>query len=288
MVPSLIVKITWHLPGGRYHSPSIITADRGRGHAHQRLNQCRARKWPMDLLLRRSAGVSTRRERPPLVSDVHRPTDLPGCVPPGGYRAGLRRLEEQRHSQRQQVSRRRRGSVLRASCDTRCFGDDAGGHGPSTTVAGGRLEPKRSRRATGPQARHAPQGDPAGTTDQALSARAGESAPEKPRLQRMRNRPPSHHGSSDSGVSSRPPPPTSPRGPSKMPRPKWARRAPGRTNASWRHSVFWTGRRPVLKPAATSPSAACCAPCRLWRRMACFDTSTIAWHNYAATTARCT
>src|SRR5271166_5624743 len=35
MVPSLIVKITWHLPGGRYHSPSIITADRRRCQAHQ-------------------------------------------------------------------------------------------------------------------------------------------------------------------------------------------------------------------------------------------------------------
>ena len=38
-------------------------------------------------------------------------------------------------------------------------------------------------------------------------------------------------------LHSRPPPPTSPREPSKTPRRKWARRAPGRTNASWRHSV---------------------------------------------------
>ena len=179
MVPSVIVEITWHLPGGRYHSPSIIAAHRRRCHAHQRFDQCRARKWPMDILLRRSAGVSTRRERPPLFSDVYRPTDLPGRVPPGGYRAGLRRLEEQRHSQRQQVSRRGRESVLRASCDTRCFGADAGGHGPSTTVAGGWLEPKRSRRAPGPQARHAPQGDPAGTTDRARSTQAGRASTRK-------------------------------------------------------------------------------------------------------------
>ena len=179
----------------------------------------------MDILLRRSAGVSTRRERPPRFPDVYRPTDLPGRVPPGGYRAGLRRLEEQRHSQRQQVSRRRRERVLHASCDTRCLGDDAGGHGPSTTVAGGRLEPKRSRRATGPQARHTPQGDPAGTTDRALShSSQGSQHPKKLPLH------------------SPPPPPTNPRGPSKMPRRKWARPAPGRTNASWRHSVFSTGR----------------------------------------------
>jgi hypothetical protein len=26
MVPSVIVEITWHIPGGRYHSPSIIAA----------------------------------------------------------------------------------------------------------------------------------------------------------------------------------------------------------------------------------------------------------------------
>src|ERR1017187_9957431 len=144
MVPSLIVKITWHLPGGRYHSPSIITADRGRCQAHQRRHQRRASKWPMDILLRHSAGVSTRRERPPLLSDDYRPTDLPGWVPPGGYHAGLRRLEEQRHSQRRQVSRRRRTSVLRAARDTRRFGDDAGGHSPGATVALGRSEPKRS------------------------------------------------------------------------------------------------------------------------------------------------
>ena len=55
MVPSVIVEITWHSPGGRYHSPSIITAHRRRGHAHQRRNQRRPRKWPMDILLRRSS-----------------------------------------------------------------------------------------------------------------------------------------------------------------------------------------------------------------------------------------
>ena len=85
----------------------------------------------------------------------------------------------------------------------------------------------------------------------------GESVPEKRR----------------SSTAARPPP-TSPRGPSKTPRPKWARHAPGRTNASWRLSVSSTGHRPDLKPAATSPSAACSAPCRPWRRMACFGTST--------------
>ena len=115
MVPSVIVEITWHAPGGRYHSPSIITADRRWGYAHQRRNQRRPRKWPMDILLRCSAGVSTRRERPPLLSDVYRPTDLPGRVPPGGHRTDLRCLEERRHSERQQVSHRRRERVLHAS-----------------------------------------------------------------------------------------------------------------------------------------------------------------------------
>src|SRR5208283_3373615 len=173
MVPSVIVEITWHLPGGRYHSPSIITAHRRWGHLHQRLYQCRARKWPMDILLRRSASLSSHRDRPPLFSDVHCPTDLPGCLPPGGYRASLRRLQAERHSQRQQVSRRGRESVLHASCDTRRYGDDAGGHRPGTTVAGGWLEPKRSRRAPGPETRHAPQGVPAGTTDRARPTRTG-------------------------------------------------------------------------------------------------------------------
>ena len=46
--------------------------------------------------------------------------------------------------------RRGRESVLHASCDTRRYRDDAGGHRPGTTVAGGWLEPKRSRRAPGP------------------------------------------------------------------------------------------------------------------------------------------
>src|SRR5208282_2330642 len=136
MVPFLIGKITWHLPGGRYHSPSIITAHRRWGHSHQRLYQCRARKWPMDIFLRRSASLSSHRDRPPLFSDVHCPTDLPECLPPGRYRARLRRLEAERHSQRQQVSRRGRESVLHASCDTRRYGDDAGGHRPSRAVAG--------------------------------------------------------------------------------------------------------------------------------------------------------
>jgi hypothetical protein len=42
MVPSLIAQITWHLPGGRYHSPSIIAAHRRRCYAPQQLDQCRA------------------------------------------------------------------------------------------------------------------------------------------------------------------------------------------------------------------------------------------------------
>ena len=78
-----------------------------------------------------------------------------------------------------------------------CLGADAGGHGPSTTVVGGWLEPKRSRRAPGPQARHAPQGDPAGTTDRARSTLGRESQHQK-KLQ----------------LHNRLPPPTSPRGPS--------------------------------------------------------------------------
>ena len=77
------------------------------------------RKWPMDILLRRSASLSSHRDRPPIFSDVHCPTDLPGCLPPGGYRASLRRLQAERHSQHQQVLRRGRESVLHASCDTR-------------------------------------------------------------------------------------------------------------------------------------------------------------------------
>ena len=86
MIPSVIVEIAWHLPGGRYHSPSIITAHRRWGHPHQRLSVSCA-KWPMDILLRRSASLSSHRDRPPIFSDVHCPTDLPGCLPPGGYRA---------------------------------------------------------------------------------------------------------------------------------------------------------------------------------------------------------
>src|SRR5208283_2560164 len=39
-----------------------------------------------------------------------------------------------------------------------------------------------------------------------------------------------------------------------MPRLRWARRAPGRTSASWRHSVFWMEPRPISSPAATSPA----------------------------------
>jgi hypothetical protein len=42
MVPSVIVEITWHIPGGRYHSPSIVTAHRRRGQPDQRPDQCRA------------------------------------------------------------------------------------------------------------------------------------------------------------------------------------------------------------------------------------------------------
>ena len=166
MVPSVIVEITWHVPGGRYHSPSIITAHRRRCHAHQRPDQCRARKRPVDILLRRTPDISTRREGPPRVPDVYRPTHLPGRLPPGGYRADLRRVEELRHSERQRLSHRRRGRVLRTSCDPRRHGADARGHGPSTTVAGSGLEPQRSRRALGPEARHTPQGHPPGAIDQ--------------------------------------------------------------------------------------------------------------------------
>jgi len=67
-----------------------------------------------------------------------------------------------------------------------------------------------------------------------------------------------------------------------------ARHVPDRTNASWQRLVCWTVLRHVLKPAAMSPLAACCAPCPHWRQMACSDTSTIAWYRCAATTARCT
>ena len=48
------------------------------------------------------------------------------------------------------------------------------------------------------------------------------------------------------------------------------------------------GGRPALKPVATSLSAVCRAPCQPWRRMACSDTSTIAWRSCEATTAHCT
>ncbi len=49
------------------------------------------------------------------------------------------------------------------------LGADAGGHGPSTTVAGSGLEPERSRRAPGPEARHTPQGHPPGASDQTVA-----------------------------------------------------------------------------------------------------------------------
>jgi serine/threonine protein kinase len=169
MVPSVIVEITWHVPGGRYHSPSIITADPGRGHAHQRLNQCRAREWPMDLPLRRPAAVPACRKRPPLVSDVHRPTDLPRYMPLSRDRAGLRRLEEQRHPERQHISGRRDERVLLAADRARRFGADTGSYDPSTTIAGSGLEPKRSRRPPRTEAGHSPQGHPPGSTNQAHS-----------------------------------------------------------------------------------------------------------------------
>jgi hypothetical protein len=61
MVPSVMVQITWHIPGGRYHSSSIITAHRRGCHTDQRFDQRGTRSWPMDLFLRRPAGVSARR-----------------------------------------------------------------------------------------------------------------------------------------------------------------------------------------------------------------------------------
>ena len=111
--------------------------------------------------------------------------------------------------------------VLRTSCGTRCFGYDAGGYRPSTAIAGGRLEPKRSRRATGPQARHAPQGNPARTTDRALHTRSGRVSTARRSSSKAAHRDRQVHA-----------------GHPGCRRQKWARRAPGRTNASWRHSVF--------------------------------------------------
>ena len=144
MVPSVIAEITWHAPGGRYHSPSIIAAHPPRCHAHQRLNQCGARKWPVDILLRRESGIWTRRERPPCFSDVYRAIDLPGRLPPGGRCAGLWGVEEQRHSQRRRLPCRQRGSVLCTAYSSRGLGADARGHGPGTAATGSRSAQKRS------------------------------------------------------------------------------------------------------------------------------------------------
>ena len=133
------------------------------------------------------------------------------------------------------------GAFYARRATTRGLGDHAGGHGPSTTVAGSGLEPERSRRGPWPQARHAPQGDSAGTIDPTLCHfNRGESTPETC-LCRTTSRSP----------------PTNPRGPSKMPRPKWEQPALGPTNASWPHLAFSTVPRPVLKPVAMSPLAAC-------------------------------
>ena len=88
MVPFLIGKITWHLPGGRYHSPSIITAHRRWGHSHQRLYQCRAQNGQWTYFC--GAQPVFHPPRPtPLFSDVHCPTDLPECLPPGRYRGAF-------------------------------------------------------------------------------------------------------------------------------------------------------------------------------------------------------
>jgi hypothetical protein len=220
MVPSVIAEITWHAPGGRYHSPSIITADPPRCHAHQRLDQCGARKWPVDILLRRESGIWTRRERQPCFPDVYRATDLPECLPPGGCCAGLWGVEEQRHSQCRRLPCRQRGSVLCTAYRSRGLSADARGHGPGTAATGSGSEPKRGRRSTGPQVRHTPQGDPAGPADQARSTSAPRS-----RYVGIRR------------LSGRQPPPTSPHAPPWTPWRKWAQPAPGPTNASWQHSV---------------------------------------------------
>ena len=244
MVPSLIVEITWHLPGGRYHSPSIITADRRRGHPHRRLNQRRPREWPMDLLLRRSARLSTRRGRPPLVSDVHRPTDLPvcraarwiSCGPsasprPASFAASTRIAPEACRAF--YAPRATRGASV----------DDAGGHGPSTTVAGGRSEPETKSPSY--------LGLKLDTLRKAIQqGRLSQPGPLEPepssggRRPLNRRPPPPTPRSATSRreiLNRRPRPPTGPREPLKTPRPKWARRAPGRTNASWRPSVCSDG-----------------------------------------------
>ena len=137
MIPSVIVEIAWHLPGGRYHSPSIITAHRRWGHPHQRLYQCRVRENGLWTYFCGAQPVFH-----------HTETDRQSfrmftaqLICQGACRqvdivARLRRLQAERHSQHQQVSRRGRESVLHASCDTRRYGDDAGGHRPGTTVVG--------------------------------------------------------------------------------------------------------------------------------------------------------
>ncbi len=119
MVPSLIVKITWHIPGGRYHSPSIITAYRRRCHAALAARSASSAKTADGST---SAGFSPSFNMPRTTAarfGCLRPTDLPGRVPPGGYRASLRHHQEQRPSQCRQVSSRRRAGVLHAACHSR-------------------------------------------------------------------------------------------------------------------------------------------------------------------------
>jgi len=125
-------------------------------------------------------------------------------VPPGGYHAGFGVPKNTSIRSVAKYRARRREAFYSPRATTRRFGDDAGGHGQAQQLAGGRSEPKRSRRATGLKRDNAPQRRSSRTTDQALSAPNGGVRTRK------RSRPRA------------PRPPTSPRGPSKMLRPKWA------------------------------------------------------------------
>ena len=127
----------------------------------------------------------------------------------------------------------------------------------SPAVAGGWLEPNRSRRAAGPQARHAPQGDPARTTDRARPIQRGEAT-----IDAAVSQPPAATDKSTRAVED-----------------AVAEMGTACTRPDERVLAafgFSTALRPALNPAATFPSAACFAPCRRWRRMACFDISMIA------------
>ena len=89
----------------------------------------------MDILLRRSASLSSHRDRPPLFSDATAQLICQGACRQVDI---VRAFGVSKQSVIRSVNKYRAGGVKafsHASCDTRCYGDDAEGHRPSTTVA---------------------------------------------------------------------------------------------------------------------------------------------------------